>query len=378
MRVMLKSLPLIACAVALAGCSNPFGKQGYLRDKSGDYTKAETAGPAKVPEGMNAKSLGSVLVIPPIENEHVKLSEDYEVPRPAQRLTRGDGETYSIERDGDRSWLLAARNPSEIWPRVEAFVGEAELPVTRADAKKGVLETGWINLGKDSEHGLVLRTVGKWVGVKDLDPIEDRFRIEVIRGTREGTSEIHIQHKGRPPSGSGKAPEPAVWNNLGDRSLRVIQALSADMLVFLAKSDEGSVSYLAQELDIKGNTELSQDGNGNPLLAIRGLSYAQSWAAIGDALSKAGIPVSDRNRSAGIYYLPLDPKKITAPEKEKGFFSRLFGSDKKEPEAKGENLHLRVSQFPDMVQVSVEKDSSTSAGKEESQKLLELIRKNLK
>ncbi len=380
MRPMLKSLPLVVCVITLAGCSNPFGKEGYLRDKSGDYTKAKTAEPIQVPEDLNAKPLDTVLMIPPIAETNITVSEDYQVPRPDQRLTRKEGETYSIERDGDKSWLLAAKGPSEIWPRLEAFLEESKLDITMQDSRKGIIETNWADFSKDSEHGVVLRTIGKLVGVEDLDPMEDRFRIEVRGGVKPGTTEVHIQHKGRPPveSGNNPGPEPSDWNNLGPRSLRMDQAFASEMLVFLAKGDDNSsVSYLARDIDIGTNTELSRDGNGNPLLNIRGLPYSRSWAAIGDALDQAGITVADRNRSAGIYYLSTNAKTIAAPKKEQGFFSKLFSSkDKKAvPE---ETLHLRVSEFSDSVQVSVEKDSSTSADKEESLKLLELIKENLK
>ena len=43
-----------------------------------------------------------------------------------------------------------------------------------------------------------------------------------------------------------------------------------------------------------------------------------------------------------------------------------------------ETLRLRVSQFADSIQVSVEKDLATSADQDESKKLLELIKSNLK
>lgn len=375
MNMIWKNLLVVTAVIALAGCSGPAGKRDYFRDRSGDYTRAETLKPIKVPEDLAAKPLGNVLAIPAISATDAP-EKAAQVPRPKQRLSRGiNGETYSIEQNGKSSWLLAAKKPGELWPRIEAFAEESGLPVASAMANKRLLTTGWVNLGKDSEYGLVLRSLGKLVGIKDLDPMEDRFRIEVVPGAIAGSAEIHIQHQGRPLSGKGRG-EPSRWNNLEDRSFRMVKALAGELLVFLARIDEeGSVSYLSQKKDISADAELTQDGNGNPILAIRGLSYAQGWSAVGEALTRARIAVSDRNRSAGLYYLSA-AAGVSTPEKKSGWFSRLMGS-KKKAVAQESGLHLRVSWFPDMIQVSVEKDASTSADKKESQKLLKRVRESL-
>ena len=384
MRPMLKKLPLMICVIGLAGCSNPFGKEGYLRDKSGDYTQARVTDPIQVPENFHdAKPLDSALVIPKIANTDQALPEEFEVPRPSQRLTGQGGEAvYSLERVGDDVWVQAAQSPSEIWSRLNAFFKNKKLPLSGKNAQKGTLETEWVRFDSESDYGVVLRTIGKLVGVSDLDPMEDLFLIEVREGAKKGTAEIHIRHKGRPPVKSGKAPSPvsAQWNNLGERSQRMNQALASDMLIFFAGNQEsGSASLQDQNLDISASAELTQDGNGSPLLTIKGAPYSRGWSAVGDALSAAGVNIIDRNRSAGIYYLPADAKATVLPEEKPGFFSRLFGSDTKDVRAaEQDTLLLRVSQFPELIQVSVEKDSATAADKETSETLLKLIKDNLK
>ncbi|MGI9277398.1 MAG: outer membrane protein assembly factor BamC [Endozoicomonas sp.] len=376
----LKSLPVVACAMMLAGCANPFGQEGYFRDKSGDYTQARVTEPLEVPEHINPVPMGDILAIREISQDHDSLPAGFEVPRPDQRLSQNTGSVFSIERDGNRQWVLASKNPSEVWSRILIFLEENEVPVAAKNAKKGFLETEWVDLGQDRQRGFMYRTLGKLVGAEDATPIEDRFRLTIQQGVRPGSAEIYLQHKGRPLTGEGAqpAPEPEEWDNL-ERSQRLNNEVLNELLLFLVRDeDEKSVSYLAQDLDLGSLVSMDRDGNGNPLLRIDQLSYARSWAAIGDALAKAGVEVSDRNRSAGIFYIQIDPAgEVAGPEEKPGFFSRMFGSKDKE-EAPKDVVHMRVSELNGVVRVAVEKDANTSAPAEVSQKLLNLVKDNLK
>ena len=160
----MKTLPVVAVALSLAGCANPFGKDGYFRDKSGDYTQAQISEGLQLPEHMtNTRPMGDSLVIPPIAGDHSNLEQQFRVPRPDQRLQHSEGDTYSIERDGTDQWLLAAKSPSEIWPRILTFLEENDIPVLTQNVKQGYLETQWVDLGRDRERGFYLsyrRTLG--------------------------------------------------------------------------------------------------------------------------------------------------------------------------------------------------------------------------
>ena len=378
----LKTLPVMACVLMLAGCANPFGKEGYFRDKSGDYTKAQVTQPLSIPESMNTLPIGDALAIPEINQEYSELSEDFSVPRPDQRLTRKEGGVFSIEREGDQQWLQAGKAPSEVWPRVLAFLELNDVVLAQQNVKQGFLETQWADLGRDKERGFMYRTIGKLVGVEDVDPMEDRFRMEIRQGIHSDSTEIYLQHKGRPLTKEGEqpAPEPENWDNLQARSLRLNTGVLNELLLYLVKDeDEKSVSYLAQDLDLGSLVSMDRDGNGNPLLKIDQLSYARSWAAVGGALEKAGVDVTDRNRSAGIFYIQIDPKgQVGKPAEEPGFFAGLFGKGKKEDEAPKDLLHMRVHELNGVVRVSVEKDANTSAPADISSKLLNLVKDNLK
>ncbi|MDP0562106.1 MAG: outer membrane protein assembly factor BamC [Candidatus Endonucleobacter sp. (ex Gigantidas childressi)] len=379
MRLMLQNLPLMICVIILAGCT---GKDGYLRDKTSDYVKERTISPLKVPAGMNAKPFEAVMVIPPVTGVSVEVVESFKVPRPEQSLTSKDsGDQYRLERRGDDVWIIASGSPKEVWLRLAGFFKYIKLPLVIQNMRKGVLETEWFNFANTDDYGVVFRSIGNMIGIADLELMEDRFKLEVHQGAEDNSSDIHIQHKGRPPVSSGGKPpvELGIWGNLGEKSHRMSKALASDMMVFLVENkNSGPVSLLAKDFDVDANTELTRDGNGNPLLSIKDLPFSRSWSAIGDALKLAGVIIVDRNRSSGIYYLSKNSEATIQSQEKPGFFSGLFSSKKKKGIVSPGMLHLRVSRFPDSVQVSVEKDSATSADKDQSQKLLELVRNNLK
>ncbi|MDD7804205.1 MAG: outer membrane protein assembly factor BamC [Endozoicomonas sp. (ex Botrylloides leachii)] len=385
MRTMLKIAPLVICLIGLAGCSKPFGKENYLHDKAGDYTKARITEPLKIPASFkDAKPLDNQWVIPKIVQADKPLPAHFEVPRPNPRLTGQDGvETYILEQTNDDVWLQAAQTPSQIEEILEHFFRINKIPLSKQSAQQQIIATQWVNFDdQDSDYSDILRGLGKVVGIKGLDPIESMFLIEVKAGAKPGTSKVYIKHKGRPLVSSGKAPSPvpAKWNNLGERSLQMDRALASDMLVFFGKhQDDDSITYKEQQIDISKDVKLTQDGNGNPLLIIKGISYARGWSAVGAALDAAGVHIDDRNRSTGIYYLSSDAGSAAKPQETPGFFARLFGSDKKAKKTAGqESLLLRVSQFSGFVQLSVEKDVANSADEKTSETLLNLIKDNLK
>ncbi|MGO0307900.1 outer membrane protein assembly factor BamC [Endozoicomonas acroporae] len=377
-------LSVVISALVLTGCANPFGQQGYLRDRAGDYIEAQTAEPITLPAGTQARELGDILVIPEAGLTDQKLPREFEVPRPSQRLMLKEGDHYSLERNGSQEWLSVDRGPGEVLPGVLGYIEwlmeELGVGIASTEFDKGVVETQWHDFGKDKDHGVMYRTFGKLFGADDLEPMEERFRFEVRNGLKGGTTEVYVYHQGRPLAKKGKpAATPENWDNLGETSKRKANDVLAEMLVYLARDDvQSSVSLQAQGLDIASVTEAGRDGNGNPVLTVRGLSYARVWDAVANAMDNAGLKVVDRNRSAGLFYLADSVPQLEQEQEKKSFWSGWF-SDEQDTDVSDEQktLTVRVSNYSEAVQLSVEKDVNTSAPADVSQRLLKVIQDNL-
>ncbi|WP_257264533.1 outer membrane protein assembly factor BamC [Endozoicomonas sp. ONNA2] len=377
-------LSVAISALVLTGCANPFGQQGYLRDRAGDYTEARTTRPITLPAGSRARELGDILMIPEAGLPDQKLPRKFEVPRPSRRLVLKEGDQYSIERNGSQEWLFIDREPGEVWPDVlgyiEKLVEEQGMAIAGTEFAKGIVETRWQDFGNDKEHGVMYRTLGKLFAADDLEPMEDRFRFVVRNGLKVGTTEVYVYHQGRPLAKKGKPSSvPENWDNLGERSKRKANDVLAELLVYLARDDARSSVSQARGVDIASVAESGRDGNGNPVLTVRGLSYARVWDAVAQSMDKAGLKVVDRNRSAGLFYLADSVPQLAQQQQKKRFWSGWFSNGEKTDVAdEPKMLTVRVSNYPEAVQLSVEKDVNTSAPADVSQRLLNVIEDNLR
>lgn len=373
------SLSVVIGSCVLAGCANPFGQEGYLRDRAGDYTGAPTTEPVKLPAGYQAKDLGNILIIPEVGQSGQTLPVEFEVPRPSQRLMQ-KGDHFTLERSGGQEWLSIDRAPAAVWPGLLGYIEQLGVEVATGNWDKGIVETQWHDFGNGKDRGSVYLTLGNLFGIDDFEPMEDRFRFEVRNGLKEETAEVYVYHQGRPLSEKGQESSVSLqWDNLGERSKQLDNGILAELLVYLARNEaKPSVPSQGQAFEVGSLAELGRDGNGNPVLTVRGLSYGTVWDSVSNALDQAGQKVVDRNRTAGLFYLTDGVQHLKPSEKTKSFWSGWFGDDEDaDGTAEESTLTVRVSNYSDMVQISVEKDVNTSVPAELSRRLLKVIQDNL-
>jgi uncharacterized lipoprotein len=56
---IIKSLFVIMLVTLLAGCSYIYGDQGFIRNRSVEYTKAQSIPPLKIPSGLSSSTMES-------------------------------------------------------------------------------------------------------------------------------------------------------------------------------------------------------------------------------------------------------------------------------------------------------------------------------
>lgn len=54
---MIKKFSVLTLAVLLAGCSYIYGDQGIIRNRSVEYTKAQSIPPLKIPPGLSSSTI---------------------------------------------------------------------------------------------------------------------------------------------------------------------------------------------------------------------------------------------------------------------------------------------------------------------------------
>ncbi len=139
-----------------------------------------------------------------------------------------------------------------------------------------------------------------------------------------------------------------------------------DKLVIEEREESTS---LAKVKNTKLDPQLLKDGNGTPILRL-GVAFPRAWSALGEALKKADITVSDLNRSIGTYYI----ETMLPVEDEGGFWSWLFGA----PDPEIRTLEVKLNRARSGVYVAIHTDADTLADEEETRQLLQNISDNIK
>jgi outer membrane protein assembly factor BamC len=332
----------------LSACTWLTGDKGYFRDRSDDYRKARAEPRIKVPSNMDDQALQDIYVIPPV-TEDLRVTGEFEVPRPAPLIARATEEMVRVQRLGDEEWILANLAPGQLWPQIRAFLSSNSLQVARVDARAGLIETGWL---RPEEGGM-----------------EERYRFRIEQGVQRNTSELHVLQM-------VQAGDITVWPEISSDNDR-----ESNMLMLVAQyvansTDAAPVSMMAQEAISSSGKVSMQEGEGEvPYLNLE-LPYYRAWASIERALRESSFQTRDRDRSSGLFYI----RYVENSEDDAGWFDWLF-NDNEEPDASVLTEHdfiLLVTKLDeDTVRVDISRQDKVPLTPAQSQSMLSLIKGNI-
>ncbi|MFC3114208.1 outer membrane protein assembly factor BamC [Cellvibrio fontiphilus] len=296
----LQLLLVASLGFSLSGCGMFFGDEGVFRNRESDYLKADNIPPLVLPAGKHSEAMGELYPIPPITATDFGYdpdSIDTEVPRPMPLSANLEQENVKIQRVGGESWILLNAAPGEVWPRIRNFLNVNNLPVSRADISRGIIETSWLQFKTD------LATY-------------DRYRLQIDQGVQPETTEIHIIHMSVPAS-----EKPAAEMNWPRKSVNaerekwMLDELAATLA---SETAEGGTSLLAQAIggSVKANLTMLR---GEPAMLIK-LDRTRAFATLAYAAKKDGFTTFEADADAALYYVHYKDPEDSKP----GFFKRLF------------------------------------------------------
>jgi outer membrane protein assembly factor BamC len=111
--------------------------------------------------------------------------------------------------------------------------------------------------------------------------------------------------------------------------------------------------------------------------------FDRAWRRVGLALDRSGFTVVDRDRSSGLYYVRYaDPEAdMSRKDKEKGFLSKLFDFKNifsKDEKDKPEQYRIKVAEAAPNSVVSVQDTTGQPERSQTSEKILALLKDQLK
>ncbi|HEY7883597.1 MAG TPA: outer membrane protein assembly factor BamC [Cellvibrionaceae bacterium] len=310
-------------AGSLAGCGVFWGDDAYFRNRDGDFQRAETIDPVKLPDGMSDEKLGELYIIPPIvesDFEAIATDQPLSIPRPQPLATNALAERVKIQRLGNQRWMLMNVAPGELWPRVRNFLNTNSVPVASADISRGLIDTHWVQFKTDLSTS-------------------DRYRVQIDQGVQPDTSEIHILHQSLP--GTIDPDQERAWPAVSTSAER--EAWLLDELAATLAADEtiGGTSMLAQAIGGSPKSSLAVEDS-EPVIKIK-LNQERAQATLNHAVRQEGFGLFERDAERDIYYVNYRPIE---DEEDKGWISRLFSRSPKLVNESPYTLAQLLTQIP--------------------------------
>ncbi|MCB1676496.1 MAG: outer membrane protein assembly factor BamC [Halioglobus sp.] len=344
---IVRGAALCTLLVCCSGCGYLFGDEGVFRDKSEDYKKAPEVPVLQVPRDKNGSALHEIYAIPPVDEKLVPPGK-FAVPRPEPLVAGAADDSVRIQKLGEASWALINLAPGQVWPQVRSFLTAAGIQVARVDARAGIIDSDWLKLENQA--------------------MASRFRFRMEQGVQRGTSELHVLQMNR-------AGDVDNWPAGSDDPQQAAEMLRAVAQYLANSADSAPVSMVAEQgIAAGGRITLQESPEGGTFIRLE-LPFDRAWASLARALEESTFEITDRDRSAGTYYVTFNGPE---EEEEGGWFDWLFDSDDANPLA-GQPFLVTMQPLDEGV-VSIRlrpQRESTAFDRREEQSMLALIKGNI-
>lgn len=316
-------------ALVISGCSS-----STYRDRSNDYSEAQEV-EHELPGNYRHRD-----AMPIPKANRARQARAGDVPRPdSLRVTDGDTPLVEQRTDEDAAWLLVQRSPAEVWPALQAFAEQQDLPVTSSQPRRG--EITW---QEDAASGLAAQ------------------KVTLRQGVRRGTAEVRLRSFEGDDSQLG----------FSDYDRARMMALEQFLLSSLQEGDQ-RVSQQAQSLHTRQQVRLV-DRDDRQVLVLR-LDYDRAWSELTrlleDEFNEDVQQLNDLDRSEGRIYLRYVPQD----ERRRGFFARLF---RRGPADDAHHYQLHLAEYNNELDLILETAPGEAAPEEIETELLSWLERQLR
>ncbi|MEO8536676.1 MAG: outer membrane protein assembly factor BamC [Betaproteobacteria bacterium] len=356
----------------------------------------ETIGIAPIGKRIDYKSAsaGPTLELPP-DLTSPQFDDRYSVTsaselaaknatRPAQTELLPVAGDARVGRAGSERWLIVKATPDQAWSTVRKFWLDNGFVIATEQPALGVMETDWAENRAEIPQDVVRKYIGKYADIFYSTYKRDKFRTRIERGVESGTVEIYVSHRGmeQMPTTKIDNAQPAgfAWAVMPPNPNLEAEMLSRLMVRF--GTPEAQAVAAASPAAIAAapvHARLEKGGDGLSRLVVDD-PFDRAWRRVGLALDRTGFTVVDRDRSNGTYFVRFaDPDADMArKDREKGFLSKVLNFWKTDEKEKPEQYRIRVVETAPQSTVSVLDPSGAPDRTQASDRILALLRDQLK
>lgn len=362
---------------SLVGCSAV-----GLGNKRVDYRAGAVQAPSlEVPPDLTTPARDERYKVPGSEGTSVATYSDYSkggaTERPAvSSAVLPEVKGVHLERNGAQRWLVVNDKPENVWPVVKAFFQENGLSIASEDQAAGVMETDWAENRAKIPMGTIREAIGKVFDGLYSSGEKDQYRARLERGKDGSSTEVYITHRGMEEVLSADQNTSKWQPRANDPELEAIMLQKLMMRFGASEAQAGAAVSSAQmpgapaagspaAVRGDGKASLQEIFDGSNIIVIND-AFDRSWRRVGLAIERAGLPVEDKDRAKGVYYL----KSVKA---EKGWMDKLmFWTDDEEG---ARRYRVNVKDGGSACEVTVTDQDGTAD--DTSKKMIETIYKNI-
>ena len=366
-------LALAALALSLAGCES---MNVSSLGKRIDYKSAGSSPSLELPPDLTT---------PQYDDRYAVTSASELAARNAAKPQRTEllptNSEAHIARAGNERWLVVKGTPEQTWSQVRKFWTDTGFVIASEQPALGVMETDWAENRAEIPQDLLRKYVGKYLDVFYTTYKRDKFRTRIERGVEPGTVEIYVSHRGME-----QVPTTKIDNVQGAAFAWAVMPpdpdLEAMMLSRLMMSfgtpEPQAVAAASPTAPVTPHARLEKN-DGIARLVVDD-PFDRAWRRVGLALDRSGFTVVDRDRSTGTYYVRFaDPDAdMQRKDREKGFLSKLFTWWKTDDKEKPEQYRIKIVETSPQSTVSVQDPSGNPDRTQASDRILALLRDQLK
>jgi len=367
----------VAAAMALlAGCGSTL-----LDPAKVEYKSEKKLPPLDVPPDLTTPAREERYQIPETNPAGATTFSAYNAeragaPRPGSTGLLPEVDKVRLERSASERWLVVSEPAEKVWPVVKdfwqglGFVIKVEVP------EAGVMETDWAENRAKIKQDFIRNFIGSVLDGAYSTGERDKFRTRLERGAQPGTTEIYITHRGVVEVYTTQQRDSTVW-----QPRPVDPSLEAEFLrrlmVRFGVTDARAQAQLAAADKKDERAKISRADNGVGTLELAE-PFDRAWRRVGLVLDRVGFTVEDRDRSKGFYFVRyVDSEAALAGKQDESFLSKL-AFWRSAPDPKAEQYRVFVKDRNDSSEVQVLNKDGNPDSSETAQRILSLLKEQLK
>lgn len=295
----------------------------------------------------------------------------------AQTATNQAGNAR-IERVGNQRILKVDIKADAAWEPLREFWKENGFTLNLDQPELGIMETDWAENRGKLPQDFIRKSIGKIFDSLYSTGERDKYRTRVER-TDKGL-EITVTHRGMMEVYTGPLNSTTTWTARPADTELEIEFLRRMMLKFggqtVASNTANAQTAMATNTStapgLASDVKLTKIGT-QPAIEVQD-GFDRAWRRIGVAIDRTGFTVEDRDRGQGVFFVRYAP--AGSPDKEPGFFAKLFSSEKATPTLA--KYRIAVTSKGDVSTVVVQAADGLPETSNNAEKIIKLLANEIK